>query len=238
MSQRLFDLIHNREGAGTPAPSTGAAGYFYKLSTYFWQFLFINCLFLLASLPIITIPAALAAVNRVCIKTIRDGVVLVWYEFRDEFKSSFKKGFLMGLYFAVWMFAAYYLLSLGMTNWENPFGVMFLAAGLIMVAVLLVWAAYAFVLLASLDLPAGQLLRNARALMFLGGRWTAAVFGVLLCVIGLVVLFFPISVIPLLIGGIALTQYTLCWFVNHPMQDQIIAPYERSVAAVETEKTT
>ena len=237
MAHRLFNLIHNREGAGTPAPSSGAAQYFYQLGTYFWHFLFLNCLFILASLPVVTLPAALSALNRVCIKMIRDGGALVWLEFRDEFKASFKKGILMGLYFAAWTFAAYYLLSLGVTNWENPFGVLFLAAGLVLFAVLAVWAAYAFVLLASLELPAGQLLRNARALMFLGGRWTLAVFGVLLCVIGFGALFFPISVVPLLAGGIALTQYTICWFVNHPMQERIIAPYERSTAGGNAAKT-
>jgi len=231
MAHWLFNQIHNKEGPGTPAPSVGVAGYFYKLITYFWQFLFLNCLFLLASLPIVTLPAALSAVNRVCIKMVREGSVLVWLEFRDEFKASFKKGLLMGLYFAVWLFAAYYLVSLGLTNWDNPFGVMFMAAGVVVFTIVAVWAAYAFVLLASLDLPVRQLLQNARALMFLGRKWTLAVFLVLLCGIGLSVLFFPVSLVPLLAGGIALTQYTICWFVNKPMQESIIAPYERSAAA-------
>ena len=238
MAHRIFDLLHNGEGAGIPAPSSGAAQYFYQLRIYFWQFLFLNCLLILASLPVITFPAALSAANRVCIKIIRDRGALVWLEFRDEFKASFKKGLLMGLYFAMWMFADYYLLSLGVTNWENPFGVLFLAAGIVLFAVLAVWSAYAFVLLASLELPAGQLLRNARALMFLGGRWTLAVFGVLLGVIGLSVLFFPVSAVPLLAGGIVLTQYTVCWFVNHPMQEWIIAPYERSTSAETAGRST
>lgn len=237
MGERILELFHIRRQLDKPAPSTGAAGYFYQIVTFFWRFVTLNCLFLLFSLPVVTLPAALSALNRVCIKLIRNGNVLTWAEFRDEFKASFKKGLLLGLYFAVWGFAAYYLLSLGLTNWENPFGVVFAAAGAVVCAVLAVWAAYAFVLLACLDLPVRHLLRNARVLVFLGRKWTLAIFGLLFCVTAFVVLFFPFSVIPLLVGGIALTQYTVCWFVNGPMQRWIIAPYERSAAGGEPEET-
>lgn len=228
MARRFSDLFRLRRRLDVPAPSTGAAGYFYKIITFFWKFMTLNCLFLLTSLPVITLPAALSAVNRVCVKLIREGNVLLWEEFRDEFKSSFKKGVFMGLFFAVWMFIAYYLLSLGLTNWENPFGVVFLAIGIIVFAVLAVWSAYAFVLLASLDLPVRHLLRNARALMFLGRKWTAGIFAVLLIMVLLLWLFFPVSLIVPFAGGIAFMQYTICWFVNEPMERHIIGPYERN----------
>lgn len=222
-----------KEGPGDPAPSEGAAAYFYKLGTFFWRFMTLNCLFLLASLPVVTMPVALTATNRVCIKLIRSGNVLVWEEFRDEFKSSFKKGLLMGLFFAVWMFVAYYIMSLGVTNWENPTGVIFMAVGAILFVVMAIWASYGFVLLASLDLPLRPLLKNARILMFLGRKWTLAIFAVLLGMALLLWLFFPITLIVPVIGGIALMQYTISWFVDVPMQQYIIGPYERSKENVE-----
>lgn len=230
MGERILELFHIRRQLDKPAPSSGAAGYFYQVFTFFWRFVTLNLLFLLFSLPIVTLPAALSAVNRVCIKLIRNGNVLAWAEFRDEFKASFSKGLRMGLFFAAWAFAAYYLLSLGLTNWENQFGVMFTALGTIVLVVLAVWAAYAFVLLACLDLPVRHLLSNARALTFLAGKRTLAVLGVLLCTVGLLVLLFPFSLIPFLLGGIALVQYTICRLVNVPMQRWIIAPYEQQSA--------
>lgn len=228
MSQFLIGR-RKKERLDEPAPSQGRAAYFYKLTTFFWKFMTLNCLFLLASLPIVTIPVALTAVNRVCIKLIRTGNVLVWEEFRDEFKSSFKKGLRMGLFFAVWLFVAYYILSLGLTNWENPTGVIFMAVGAIVFAVMAIWASYGFVLLASLDLPVRQLLKNARILMFLGRKWTLAISAVLLGWGLLLWLFFPYALALPLIGGIALTQFTISWFVDEPMQQYIIGPYERSM---------
>lgn len=228
MARFLRDLW-NREGPGTPAPSGGIAGFFYQIVTYFWKFVTLNVWFLLASLPVITLPVALTAMNRVCIKLIRDRNVLAWEEFRDEFKSSFKKGILLGLIFAAWGFVSYYLLSLGVTNWDNPFGMVFMAVGAIAAAFMLLLAAYAFVLLAALDLPLRHILSNARALMFLDRKWTLAIFAVLLGVGVLVWLFPLVTVIVLLVIGITLVQYTICWFVNEPMQKRIIGPYERSI---------
>lgn len=228
MARFLRDLW-NREGPDTPAPSGGVAGFVYQLVTYFWKLATLNVWFLLASVPVVTLPAALTAMNRVCVKLIRDRNVLAWEEFRDEFKASLKKSILLGLIFAVWGFAAYYLLSLGLTNWDNPFGVAFMAAGVVAGAFMLLLAAYAFVLLAALDLPLRHILGNARALLFLGRRWTLGVFAVLLGVGVLLWLFPLVTVIALLAGGIALVQYAICAFVNEPMQTWIIGPYERSV---------
>lgn len=226
MAKSLWTRRQEREGAGLPAPRSGSAGYFYQIKTFFWRFVFSNFLFLLASLPVVTFPAALSALNRVCIKLIRDRNVLVWEEFRDEFKASFKKGLLLGLFYVVWLFVVYYLWSLGKTNWENPYGVLFIAIGVVIFTVMVVWAAYAFVLLASLDLKSlRDLLRTARALMFLGKKYTLGVFGVLLLVIFFSVMLFPFSLIPLLFCGFALTQYVICALVNAPMQTHILTPY-------------
>ena len=225
----------NKEGPGKPAPSGGIAGYFYQIGIFFWKFAKMNILFLLASLPLITLPVALTALNRVCIVLVRDRNVLAWEEFRDEFKSSFKKGLLLGLIVAVWVFAAYYLLSLGLTNWDNPFGVVFMAAGAVAGAFMLILAAYAFVLLAALELPLRHILGNARALMFLGRKWTLAIFALLLSVAVLLWLFPLVTVIALLTAGGALVQYTVCAFVNEPMQKWIIGPYERNAKGENTD---
>ena len=219
----------NKEGPGVPAPSGGIAGYLYQIGIFFWKFAKMNILFLLASLPLITLPVALTALNRVCIVLIRDRNVLAWEEFRDEFKASFRKGLLLGLIVAVWVFASYYLLSLGISNWDNPFGMVFMAVGAIVGAFALVWAAYAFVLLAALELPLRDIMGNARALMFLDRKWTLAVFALLLSV-GILIWLFPlVTGIVLAVVGITLIQYTLCCFINEPLEKWIIGPYERSL---------
>ncbi len=100
----------------------------------------------------------------------------------------------MGLFFALWLAAAYYLAGLGVTNWQNPYGVVFIAMA---------------------------------ALLFLDRKWALSVFGVLFLVITAMVLFFPYTLLFPLIVGAALTQYTICWFVNEPIDRYIIRPYEQ-----------
>lgn len=225
MAQK-FGWRRNKEGPGTPAPTEGAASFFYQVTTYFWRFMTLNWLFLLASIPIITMPVALSAMNRVCIKLIRDRNVLVWAEFRDEFKLSFKKSLPMGLLFAALGFLAYYLIGLGVYHWGYAAGVLFISLGMFVLMFASVWGSYSFVLLASLDLSVPDLLRDARVLMFLGRKWTFRILGVLLGMFLILWLFAPISFIVPLIGGIALMQYTICWFVNEPMDEFILRPYE------------
>lgn len=109
--------------------------------TYFRQLMFVNPVLLPACIPVVTIPAAFTALNRVCIKLIHGRYTLVWLEFRDEFCRSFGRSFKTGL-------------------------------------TLLAVFQYAFVLNAALDLPAWAILKNSRALTFLGLKYTIGILGI------------------------------------------------------------
>ena len=80
MAKGFFSRRLSKEGPGTPAPQGGAALYFYLLKTYFWQLLWLSWVFLLSCIPVVTIPAALAAMSRVCLKLVREGCCLFWAE--------------------------------------------------------------------------------------------------------------------------------------------------------------
>ena len=131
--------------------------------TYFRQLMFVNPVLLPACIPVVTIPAAFTALNRVCIKLIHGRYTLVWLEFRDEFCRSFGRSFKIGL-------------------------------------TLLPVFQYAFVLNAALDLPAWAILKNSRALTFLGLKYTIGILGIT-CFVDAAMLFgFPISLVLLVLG--------------------------------------
>ena len=113
--------------------------------------MFVNPVFLPACIPVVTIPAAFTALNRVCIKLIHGRYTLVWLEFRDEFCRSFGRSFKTGL-------------------------------------TLLPVFQYAFVLNAALDLPAWAILKNSRALTFLGLKYTIGILGIT-CFVDVAMLF-------------------------------------------------
>ena len=91
-------------------------------------------------------PAALCAMDRALIVLVREGNVLLWEEFRDEFKKDFWRSLPLGLLFGGLLFLGYFLLSLGMGNFGTFLGPMFFAFGLFTVGFALGRGSYAFLM--------------------------------------------------------------------------------------------
>lgn len=218
----------SKEGPGTPAPQSGAALYFYLLKTYFWQLLWLNWVFLISCIPVVTIPAALTAASRVYLKLVREGNVLFWLEYKTEFRRSFFKSLPFGILCGAALFVSYYLLSLGISNGESIFALLFFGVGLCLLVLAAAWGSYAFVILAAQDLPVGTLMKNAWYLMLLGSKATFAVLATLAVSVGAVLLLFPASFVLVALGWVAITQFTVCWFVHIPLNDHIFRPYART----------
>lgn len=228
MAKGFFSGRFNREGAGVPAPEGGAALYGYLLKTYYWQLLWLSWTFLLSCVPVVTIPAALTAMSRVCLKLVREGCCLFWEEYKLEFRRSFLKSLPVGLICAALLFGSYYLLSLGLTNCESLYGLLFSGAGLCLLALGLGWGSYAFVLLAAQDLPVRALGKNAWYLMLLGAKYTLAVLAVWAAGIAVVLLLFPLSLALVAAGLPAVLAFTVCWLVHIPLNVHIFQPYART----------
>ena len=82
----------------------GGRRFFYLLWTYIWKLVWLNVVFLIFCIPAITIPAAISAMDRALVVLVRDGNVLLWEEFRDEFKRDFRACLPLGLIFGVLLF--------------------------------------------------------------------------------------------------------------------------------------
>lgn len=216
-----------------PPPQSGIRQYFFVLGTHFWKFVTLNLLLLAFSLPVVTLPAALCGVNRVCIRLIRDGNCFLWDDFWKEFRGSFRKsispGFLIGAGFA----ASYYLVSLGLSNGQSIYGVLFLSLGIFALIASALLGSWTFVLIAMLPLKNTDIVRNARALAGLEGRRDLLILGVHAVCAVFTLLLFPISLIPVLLILLSVAQYTVCFIINSAVQERIIAPFEAARQAKE-----
>ena len=179
-------------------------------------------------------PAALCAMDRVLIVLVREGNVLLWEEFRDEFKKDFWRSLPLGLLFGGLLFLGYFLLSLGMGNFGTFLGPMFFAFGLFAIGLALGRGSYAFLMRAMFDLPNGQILKNANGMSALrGGRgWLPIVVHGVGFLFGFS--FFPYTLIVIALFGISLPQYLICYLLNDPIQKNIISPWEKMQAQKET----
>lgn len=217
----MWRCFRKKEGAGRPAPRSGIKGYLYLIYTYYWQLLFLNICFCLACIPVVTIPIALTALNRVYIKLCRDGVVLFWEEFSSECRSNWKKPLAAGILYGVLLFVCYYLLSLsggGLDLWGMLTGI----AGLVLFILAVTTGAYTFILMAVQELPFQVLLKNARFLAALCPGQSAVI-------LALVVAFFAVAFIePLifllifLLGGFSILQYSICWIALSPLLKYVL----------------
>ena len=227
----LFGRRGDREGAGLPLPEGGIRRYGVLLATHFWKLVELNLLFILFSVPIVTLPAALCGVNRVCVLLIRNGYCFVWGDFWEEFRRSFRRSLLPALLFALLLFVGYYAMSLGLTNAGLPvWSVLFWAVGIAASSAGICWGGYFFVLVALLDQKNKVVLKNARLLCMVNPFKAFAVLAAVVLMALLLAALMPLSIALLLICAVVLVQYTVCFLVNGLAEQYILtdaAPSEQ-----------
>ncbi|MBP2448145.1 putative membrane protein YesL [Rhizobium leguminosarum] len=195
--QRLRDMW-TREGPGIPkdAPKrTGLALFAEILAREWWEMVKLNILFILASLFVVTLPAALAAMARVSVAFVEDRNTYLLREFTEAFKHYFWRATAWGLALTGALAICTYAI---MTYAAGARDDLLLAApltiGLAAAAFVAVLACHLIVLMVMRDLPALRLLRLAAlasvlrplpalaALAFVATLWLAHI------------LFYPVSV--------------------------------------------
>ena len=215
-----------REGNDKPVPTSGLPRFGFLLATHFWKLMSASLLFVVFSLPLFTLPAALSALNRVCVKLVREGNCLLWQEFWDEFRSALGSGLLLGLPYAALLIGSYYLLSLGISNAASVFGMLFFALGACALLYCAVFGSWAFVLKAMLDLPNRDIQKNARALAMMEIRRTLAVLGIEALAVFLMLALFPYSLALWVLLLPALSQLAIVSLLNSRIQERVIDPFE------------
>lgn len=209
----LFSAKFEKEGRGLPLPEGGAGRYFSLLFSQCWKLLGANLLFLFFSLPLISLPAALCALDRVCIVIYRRGSAYVWQEFTEEFRKSLLRRIPASLLFGLLLFLAYYSMSLGLSNTGLPLWcVVFWTVGIMAAFAGLSWGNCYYTLAALMDQKEARLLKNAALLCMLSPGRAMASAALSLAALALTALLLPLSLFLLAILP-AIVRYTVCVLV-------------------------
>ncbi len=209
-------------------PEKGAKRFFFLLTTHPWKLVTLNLVFLMFSIPVVTIPAAVCGMSRVLIKLVREGNCFLWSEFIKEFKANLFKSLPFGLLFAVLLFMSYYALSLSTSSGDSSLSIFAGAIGLFILGLILLFSSYVFVLLPSLALKNRHIAKNALVLMVTEWKIDLVIIGSIVAMAIIIAAFFPYTVILLLFIWFSLQQLIICTAVNETMQRRIIDPYEQS----------
>lgn len=221
-------LFHRpyREGAGRPVPREGLRRLLVVSGTYFWKLVGANLLFVLFSLPLITLPAALCALNRVCLLIYREGSCFLWLDFRQEFLRSFRRSLLPAALFGALIFVGYFFMSLGAANGIYPVWCMvFWSLGIISAAAGLGWGTYFFVLVPLLNQKNPAVLKNAALLCMIRPSRMLSVLALVLVMTFAAAALMPVFVVALLLFWFAAAQMPVCYLVNEVAEEYILRPH-------------
>lgn len=136
------------------SPQGGAGRVWYVLTTHFFKLVRVNLLFILFSLPVVTLPAAMAGMTAVIHALYRQGNCFVWDTFFREFRAEFLPRTLWGLLMPALPAAGWFLGGM-VSEWMA-----YLISAILLAAVLMAMG-YWFPQLALLKLSSGQCMRNA-----------------------------------------------------------------------------
>lgn len=196
--------------------------------THFWKLVGANLLFILFSLPVVTLPGALCALNRVCLIIYREGNCFVWTEFWQEFRRSFWRSLPPAALFGALTFAGYFFMSMGAANGVYPVWCMiFWAVGILATAVGIGGGAYFFVLAALLDQKNPGVLKNTFLLCMIRPGRALLVLAVVLGMAFAAMVLMPVFIVALALLWFAVTQMLVCYLVNRVADEYILLPYAK-----------
>lgn len=162
--RRWYEPKKDTPGIDKNAPKKkGFALFLEILWREFFPLIKLNLLFLLSCIPVVTIPAAITAANRITVTMVRDRNYFMWADYWKAFRQDFGKSLVAGLLLAV------ALGLFGLSTWfyymlSQTVGKLFLILSGCSACLLLTayfTALYFFPMLAMVDLPAFTLLKNS-----------------------------------------------------------------------------
>jgi len=206
-----------------------------SVSSTVWYLVRLNLLFIIFCVPVITAPAAAAAMTKVLVKISKGEDADLWRVYWPEFKADFFMAFKAGL-IIVASAAAVGVIGYLMMQLRGFVGAMGIAFIIVFGLWLYTAVCYLFVLMTTVKLSLKNCLRNAVLLAILEPKQNLMLMIPLVLMIACVLLF-PISLPLLLFVMFSLSQLIVCTVTGKVIQKRIIAPYKtHSVSQNDTAK--
>lgn len=206
---RLYNAEPKKELDVHAPPKKGVRLFLHVLRREFWELCKLNLMMILFCIPIVTIPVAVVAMNKVLFLMLMDKSIYTFETFFSTVKAEWKRATVAGLlYFpslAATIFGLYFYSEI-VPNFLLYSCSMFACALILMAGI------YLFPMLAMLDLNAKGIIKNTIILTFSKiPQNIAALFAAALWIL-LIVMFFPFtaSVILLIFFSILILITTLC----------------------------
>lgn len=134
----------------------------YKFMSRLFDLFKLNLMWMICSLPVVTMGAATTAAYTITLKMVNDEEGYIAGPFWEEFKANLKKGSILGIIMLVGLYAIY--LDIQFFQMANRYNIMFLIVAVLGIFLLFMHMIYAFPLLARYENTVINTLRNSYAI--------------------------------------------------------------------------
>ena len=225
----FFDYSSAGSGVAKNEPEKKPFFKFWEIfSRKFWKFFYINLIYFLFCLPVITIGPATVAMTQIMRKFTLEQPIFVFEEFWSAFKKNFKQGLAIGIFDVVFVisFVVAYLYYDFLTIKEPTFFNIALMS-LTIAAGVLVWMMHFYIYpqIAALTLKMTQIVKNSLLLAVLGLKNNIFTFIISLAVIVAMVLLLPFSLFLLPLIPFAWLNFLMVFNAYPVIQKYIITPF-------------
>jgi uncharacterized membrane protein YesL len=209
----LFDFTKEGPGIDKNAPpKKGIALFFSILFREYKNLMVVNLIFILFSLPVITIGPAFAGMIHVIFKIIRDRPVFPFSDFIDGFKKNFRQSFVYTMLFTTALGLAIITLWYYLSSSSPPpflYIPMALSVGLLMM--LVIASFYCMIMIVTIKLPLTKIIKNSFLLSVACFPRSILMFAIVSSTLLLIALFFPVSLLLLLVGYFSIVNFIICY---------------------------
>lgn len=203
-------------------PEKGFGLFFHILFNHATKILLLNLLFIGFSIPIVTLPAALAGMSRVMMLLMRDGYVHVFQDFWKEFKESFWRSLVLGAIFAA-IFIVLYISAKFYPGFftDETLSTVFFSLAVALIVMVGVVFSYAIPMQSMVTLPFSKLLKNSCILLYARPLTTLIIAAIIVAENYLIFGLFP-ETLPLTAVLIpAVAQLGICTAVKPVFEDLV-----------------
>jgi uncharacterized membrane protein YesL len=194
----------------------------------FWKLFFINLIYVLFCLPVVTFGPATVAMSQVMRKFTLEQPIFIFDEFWRSFKRNFKQGFIIGIFDTIFILVfvySYFTYDAIAAQSDEFFPLAFISVMVATGAFILMMHFYIYPQIACLSLSLKQIIRNSMILTVYGiGRSFVTLFFTLL-ISAVVFIFFPISLLFLPFVPFAWLNFLMVFNAYPVITKHIINPF-------------
>ncbi len=232
----LFD--HESSGVGIPKERQNKSkvkGFFQIYFRRFWKIAFLNLLYILFCIPIVTIGPATAGMVKVLKNFSQETHAYVFIDFWDSFKKNFKQSFIVGIVniLIVLCMAAGFIVypTLAKQSGNIIWYILFIAVASISV-VLMMMNFYIFLMIVTTNIKLKDIIKNSFVLAFMEFKknlLTVVITVTTLAISTILVIFYKNFLIFMLFGPLTTLGLLVCYNCYPVIKKYVIDPYYEQI---------